>query len=279
VAVEWQREGERLQLELAMRNAKPTIVLTHGEMAVDLRKAIKRAQDQNTRLLAGNGEYSGKLAVPVETIEAIICQQTGPAPAHQKALPKYCLVPASVMTLGDCYRFGVDIAAVRGDLVQSTGNTVALSDEQVADPKFVRGFVAGAMDACNYAIGQANVLREAVRKQMYPEVSAQGVSTPGAAADEMLITDAVSDVMNHDIRPTSPTTLAIGQAVLSAERRRAAPQLVDADRFREVVRLIGYVETGKADEPAWSLDLPRPTRSGNTDEVFVAAIDKSRMSR
>jgi hypothetical protein len=63
----------------------------------------------------------------------------------------------------------------------------------------------------------------------------------------------------------------------STEARATADEDArDAERFRKVVRLIGYAETGTAEGPVWTLDLPRPSRWGNTDENFVAAIDALR---
>lgn len=59
----------------------------------------------------------------------------------------------------------------------------------------------------------------------------------------------------------------------STEARATAPEVRDAARFRKVVSLIGFAETGTAEGPVWTLDLPRPSRFGNTDENFVAAID------
>lgn len=42
------------------------------EFATALTIAISVAGKENTRLLAGNGEYSGKLAVPVKQLEDIL---------------------------------------------------------------------------------------------------------------------------------------------------------------------------------------------------------------
>lgn len=58
---------------------------------------------------------------------------------------------------------------------------------------------------------------------------------------------------------------------------RCAPimalMLKDAERFRMVVQRIGYRETGTLDGPMWALDLAKPSRWGNTDERFIAAVD------
>ncbi len=68
------------------------------------------------------------------------------------------------------------------------------------------------------------------------------------------------------------------KAITEAASRGSAADAKDAECWREVVRRIGYAETAYG--PVWHIsDLPKPTRSGNTDEQFAgfirAAIDQS----
>lgn len=42
-----------------------------AEYELQIQLLITRAEKENTRLLAGNGEYSGKLAVPVDQLTKI----------------------------------------------------------------------------------------------------------------------------------------------------------------------------------------------------------------
>jgi hypothetical protein len=74
-------------------------------------------------------------------------------------------------------------------------------------------------------------------------------------------------------------TLAVKAAIAAApevEQPAVQGEALDAARWREAVRRIGYRETGTIDGPVWALDLPTPNRSGNTDENFIAAIDAAR---
>lgn len=80
--------------------------------------------------------------------------------------------------------------------------------------------------------------------------------------DKNEIVDPASDVI--ELHPKLVKALAAVEPVSDDKR--------DAALFREVVRRIGYRETGSIDGPVWSIDLPRPTRHGNTDENFIAAV-------
>lgn len=67
------------------------------------------------------------------------------------------------------------------------------------------------------------------------------------------------------------------EAVARLQGGVKADGLTDAQRWQEVVRRIGFRETGTADGPIWTVALPTPRRSGNTDENFVAEIDRAIM--
>lgn len=58
--------------EIIVFNKEKFAELIVNEFATALTSTISIAGKENTRLLAGNGKYSGKLAVPVEQLEDIL---------------------------------------------------------------------------------------------------------------------------------------------------------------------------------------------------------------
>lgn len=87
--------------------------------------------------------------------------------------------------------------------------------------------------------------------------------------------DYVDNPMHFARRMEAVIGARIAKAIARIEADRAVAQMGegnDAACWREVVRRIGYRETGTATGPIWTVDLPPPSRAGNTDENFRAAI-------